>query len=268
MKHQMRSVSRKTMAIANVENESTRSRLTRRTWLKLTAGASAATLTGAFLQACAHIPQGGISKAMFQNPLFAGDYPDCSILRVGEDFYMTHTSYSYAPGLVVWHSRDLVNWTPISQVTNNSIGEIWAPDLIEHDGRYFIYFPLDGRLFVVHADNPQGPWSAPINLKLGGIDPGHVVGPDGKRYLYSAGGHAVELSADGLSTVGQSKKVYDGWVIPKDWKTEGTWLESPKLTKRGEYYYLTSAEGGTAGPATSHMAIVARSKSPLGPWEN
>jgi xylan 1,4-beta-xylosidase len=256
-----------------IEVETSIPGLTRRNWIKLTAGVSAATLTGSFFACRGQTPQSAgeksdTPKAMFQNPLFAGDYPDCSILRVGEDFYMTHTSYSYAPGLMIWHSRDLVNWTPISQVTNNSVGEIWAPDLIENDGHYFIYFPLEGRLFVVHTDNPRGPWSAPIDLNLGGIDPGHVVAPDGKRYLYSAGGHAIELSPDGLSTVGQSKKVYDGWVIPKDWKTEGTWLESPKLTRRGEYYYLTSAEGGTAGPPTSHMAIVARSKSPLGPWEN
>ncbi len=95
-----------------------------------------------------------------------------------------------------------------------------------------------------------------------------MAGPDGKRYLHFAGGKAVELSADGLATAGQPKKVYDGWAFPQEWKTEGVWLESPKLTRRGEYYYLICAEGGTAGPPTSHMAVVARSKSPLGPWEN
>src|ERR1039458_2657005 len=261
----------KNMTTGKVEGETTKPGLTRRTWLKLTAGVSAATLTSAFLQAWAQIPQGAAerdtSKAMFQNPLFAGDYPDCTILRVGEDFYMTHTSYSYAPGLVVWHSRDLVNWTPISQVVNETHGEIWAPDLVEQDGHYFIYFPMGG-IYVVHADHPSGPWSAPINLNVNDIDPGHVVGPDGKRYLYTAGGHAIELSADGLSTVGEKRKVYDGWAFPQDWKTEGVWLESPKLMKRGEYYYLICAEGGTAGPATSHMSVVARSKSPLGPREN
>jgi beta-xylosidase len=254
------------------EDGDTKPGLTRRAWLKLSAGASAATLTGASWQAWGQTPQGaaeGVSSSpVFQNPLFAGDYADPTILRVGEDFYMTHTSYSYAPGLVVWHARDLVNWTPVSQVLNETLGEVWAPELVEHDGRYFIYFPMGGRLFVVHAGHPRGPWSEPINLKVNDIDPGHVVGPDGKRYLYSAGGHAVELSADGLSTVGQPKKIYVGWAFPQEWKTEGVWLESPKLTKRGEYYYLISAEGGTAGPPTSHMAVVARSKSPLGPWEN
>ena len=71
-----------------------------------------------------------------------------------------------------------------------------------------------------------------------------------------------------MSTVGQQKKIYGGWAFPTEWKTEGVWLESPKLTKRGRYYHLICAEGGTSGPPTSHMAVVARSQSPLGPWEN
>ena len=205
---------------------------------------------------------------MFKNPLFAGDYADPTILRVGQDFYVTHTCYRYAPGLQVWHSRDLVNWTPISHALGHTYGEVWAPDLAEHEGRYFIYFPMDGHLFVVHAESPRGPWSEPVDLKIGDIDPCHVVGSDGTRYLYSAGGHVVALSADGLSTVGERKHVYSGWVFPQEWKTEGFWLESPKLAKRGDYYYLICAEGGTAGPPTSHMAVVARSTSALGPWEN
>lgn len=207
---------------------------------------------------------------MFQNALFPGDFADPSILRVGGDFYSTHTSYRYAPGLVVWHSRDLVNWTPISAALPQlrGEGEVWAPDFIEHQGRYFIYYPQNGRLFVVHASDPRGPWSAPVALGINSIDPGHVVGPDGTRYLYFGGGEVIQLSADGLSTVGEKRRAYEGWQVPKEWKTEGFWLESCKLTRRGGFYYLTSAEGGTAGPPTSHMAVVARSKSPLGPWEN
>lgn len=241
----------------------------RRALLQAAAGASAAALAGQFSGAFG-LPPKRTASATFQNPLFAGDYPDPTILRVGRDFYMTHTSYSYAPGLVVWHSRDLVNWTPISHALvdrQGTHGEVWSPDLAEHEGHYFIYFPMGG-IFVVHAEHPRGPWSAPIDLKVDDIDPAHVAGPDGKRYLYTAGGHVVELSADGLSTVGEKTKVYEGWVFPSDWKTEGFWLESPKLTKRGDYFYLICAEGGTAGPPTSHMAVVARSKSPLGPWEN
>lgn len=81
-------------------------------------------------------------------------------------------------------------------------------------------------------------------------------------YLHFAGGNAIQLGADGLSVVGEKKQVYEGWSFLNDRKTEGFWLESPKLTRRGDYFYLTS------GPPTSHMAVVARSKSPLGPWDN
>ena len=210
----------------------------------------------------------GKKSATFQNPLFAGEHADPTILRVGDDFYATHSSYHFAPGLVVWHSRDLVNWTPISGGLSRTYGQVYASDLAEHKGHYYIYYPQDGRLSVVHAADPHGPWSEPVDLRVGGIDPGHVVGPDGTRYLHFAWGNVVQLSPDGLSVVGEPKKVYEGWQYPKEWQTEGFWLEGPKLTRRGDFYYLTCAEGGTAGPPTSHMAVVARSKSPLGPWEN
>jgi xylan 1,4-beta-xylosidase len=247
--------------------------LTRRSLLKTTAGISAMLLFRGGRDAWADPLPGTVEpdsgKPMFQNPLFAGDFPDPSILRVGRDFYATHTSYSFAPGLVVWHSRDLVNWLPISHAIDSSPmrNEIWSPDLVEHGGRYFIYFPMGG-VFVVYADHPRGPWSKPIDLKVNNIDPAHIASPDGRRFLYTSGGNAIELASDGLSTIGESKKVYNGWTIPSDWKTEGTWLESPKLTRRGKYYYLVCAEGGTAGPPTSHMSVVARSTSPMGPWEN
>ena len=271
MKEAMKSTNGKILRTVKSNGGEVKPGLTRRHWLKLTAGASAATVSGHFLNAWGETPQvavqGGSPQAMFKNPLLAGNYADPSILRVGEDFYMTHNSFAYTPGLVVWHSRDLVNWNPISHAITETHGEAWAPDLVEHSGHYFIYFPMRG-IYVVHADHPRGPWSAPISLKIHDIDPGHVVGPDGKRYLYTGGGNVIELADDGLSTVGQSKKVYNGWDFPQEWKTEGKWLESPKLTKHGEYYYLICAEGGTSGPPTSHMAVVARSKSPLGPWEN
>jgi len=259
----------KKVSTLNIMNLNT-AKLSRRALLQLAAGVSASVMAGRLPAARKRASSGHALPAVFQNPLFAGDFADPTILRVGKDFYVTNTSYRYAPGLKVWHSRDLVNWVPISHALDHTYGagEVWAPELAECNGRYFIYFPLNGRLFVVYAENPRGPWSTPVDLKVGGIDPGHIVGPDGTRYLYFAGGNMITLGADGLSVVGESKHVYDGWVFPSDWKTEGMWLESPKLTRRGEYYYLTSAEGGTAGPPTSHMAVVARSASPLGPWVN
>ena len=107
-----------------------------------------------------------------------------------------------------------------------------------------------------------------MKLDVGGIDPGHVVAEDGNRYLYTNNGFVTPLTPDGLAAAGRPKKVYDGWQFPEEWETEGFWLESPKLFKRGDWYYLVTAEGGTAGPPTSHMVVVARSKSALGPWEN
>jgi beta-xylosidase len=114
----------------------------------------------------------------------------------------------------------------------------------------------------------EGPWSEPIDLKISNIDPGHVTDANGKRYLYFSNGGYVPLADDGLSVTGEFVHTYNGWPIPRDWTIELFALEGPKLTRHGDYYYLTVAEGGTAGPATSHMIISSRSKSPLGPWEN
>ena len=203
--------------------------------------------------------------------LLAGDYPDPSILREGDDFYMTHSSFYYYPGLLIWHSDDLANWQPVTRaLTHYDGGSVFAPDLVKCQGKYYIYYPAKGANYVVWADRIEGPWSEPVRLDVTGIDPGHVVGRDGKRYLFVDKGYVVPLSDDGLKVTGERKKVYDGWQWPKGWKTEGNdmYLESPKLFFRDGYYYMVSAEGGTAGPATSHMAVVARSKDISGPWEN
>jgi beta-xylosidase len=204
----------------------------------------------------------------YMNPIFAGDYPDPSILRDGDTYYMVHSSFEYYPGLLIWKSEDLINWTPVVNALHKYIGSVWAPDLVKHNNKYYIYFPANDNIYVVWAPSIEGPWSDPIDLKIHNIDPGHVADENGKRYLYSANGGYVPLSDDGLSVIGETKHVYDGWKIPKEWSIECFCMEGPKITKRGEYYYLTVAEGGTAGPATGHMIISARSKSPLGPWEN
>lgn len=144
----------------------------------------------------------------------------------------------------------------------------YAPDLIKYDGKFYIYYPAHGTNYVTWATDIRGPWSKPIDLKVGGIDPGHVVDSLGNRYLHLSGGTMVELSRDGLSAAGKRHKVYEGWQYPEDWEVECFCLESPKLTFHNGYFYMTSAEGGTAGPATSHMAVSARSRSAVGPWEN
>jgi beta-xylosidase len=207
-------------------------------------------------------------SAWFRNPILAGDYPDPSVVRVGEDYYMVHSSFEYAPGLLIWHSRDLVHWNPVCHALDDYIGSVWAPDIAHIDGRFFIYFPAAGSNWVVTAETIHGPWSKPARLDIDNIDPGHVIGPNGQRYLYVSRGDMAPLSQDGLTVTGSQRHVYDGWPIPDDWLVECFCLEGPKLFRRDDTYYLLSAQGGTAGPATSHMIVVARSESPEGPWRN
>ena len=210
-----------------------------------------------------------LDKDSYRNPVLGGDYPDPSVLKVGNDYYMTHSSFNYYPGLLIWHSADLIHWERVCHALNKNVGSVWAPDLIMYKDNFYIYFPAGGTNWVVTARSPEGPWTEPKDLKLKGfIDPGHVVGPDGNRYLYLSRGSIIQLAEDGLSTVGEPKQIYDGWKFPETWSTECFCLEAPKSTIRDGYYYLTVAEGGTAGPSTSHMVVSARSRSPLGPWEN
>lgn len=218
---------------------------------------------------CAQPTETGREKDFFMNPVLGGDYPDPSVVRVGTDYYMTHSSFNYYPGLLIWHSTDLIHWSRVCHALHQNVGSVWAPDLTMFKGIYYIYFPAGGTNWVVTSKSPEGPWTPPVDLKLRGfIDPGHVVAPDGSRYLYLSKGYIVRLSDDGLSTAGTPEYTYGGWEFPADWSTECFCLESPKATIRNGFYYLTVAEGGTAGPATSHMVVSARSKTPFGPWEN
>ena len=218
------------------------------------------------------------SMGTFTNPILAGDYADPSMVKVGEDFYLTHTSFRYAPGLMIWRSRDLVHWTPVTRALQQYDGDVWAPDIVYFKNRFYIYYPSLSKthgtvsIHVISADRIEGPWSQPVDLKIDKdkrlIDPGHVVGTDGKRYLHLSNGHVIELTEDGLAVAGSARKVYDGWPIPPDWRVEGFCLESPKLLHRDGWYHLFSAQGGTGGPSTSHMVVEARSRTPMGPWEN
>ena len=200
--------------------------------------------------------------------VLAGDYPDPSLVRVGRDFYMTHSPDRILPGLLIWHSTDLVSWQRIGYALRKPMGDVWAPDLVFYKDKYYIYFPAARTNWVVTADHPEGPWSEPVDLKLVGGDPGHIVTPDGKRYLYVDGGRAARLGPDGLSVIGVPKVYYEGWKYSEDWVVEGFYPESPKIAFIKGYYYLTTAQGGTSGPSTGHMVVSARSKHPLGAWKN
>jgi xylan 1,4-beta-xylosidase len=203
----------------------------------------------------------------YLNPVIAGDHPDAGAIRVGEDYYLVHTTDNYTPGLLIWHSRDLVHWKVAGAALDAYYGAVWAPFLCEYHGLFYIYYPCDGQISVVHAPHPLGPWSKPVSLGLHGIDPTHGATPEGRRVLYMAGGWMAELASDGLSAKGEPRRVLEPWPIPENWQVECECLEAPKLLFRDGYYYLNVAEGGTSGPPTSHMVLSARSRNIDGPWE-
>lgn len=214
----------------------------------------------------------------FTNPILPGDRPDPAVLKVGDEYWLTYSSFEAAPGLLLYRSTDLVTWSFECSALPEPIGSTFAVDIAEHEGHFYIYIPFiptpwstltDASIFVIHAPSMSGPWSKPIDLGIrGAIDPGHIVGEDGRRYLFVNGIRRIALAPDGLSTVGELADVYDGWRYPDDWVTEAYALEGPKLFRKDGWFYLVSAVGGTAGPPTGHMVIVARSHSVHGPWEN
>ncbi len=213
-----------------------------------------------------------LGDGRFLNPVLAGDHPDPAVLKDGADYYMTFSSFDSYPGLTIWHSRDLVNWQPRKAALTRNIGSVWAVSLAKHGERYFLYIPTKSSpnsIWVIWADSIDGPWSDPIDLKMPNhIDPCHAVGEDGSRWLFLSGGDRIRLADDGLSIIGKVEHVYDPWHYPPEWDVESFSPEGPKIHRHGEWFYMVTAVGGTAGPPTGHMVIVARSKSIHGPWEN
>ncbi len=219
-----------------------------------------------------------LGNGFYQNPILVGTQGDVSICRKGEDFYMTHTNAG-TNKLLIWHSRDLVNWQPLDYALTVPVGRVWAIDLdyYEPEDMFYLFLPViledtgDGLRFTnmsMKAKDPAGPWEGPFDLGFGRIDPGHVADDEGNRYVYVDKGYYHKLAADGKTADPEAIFTYEGWPIPEDWVVECECLESPKFFRRGEYYYMISAQGGTGGPSTAHMAVIARSLSPTGPWEN
>ncbi len=195
-----------------------------------------------------------LGDGTFLNPLVSGDHPDPSIMRDGANYYLTFSSFDAYPGLPVWRSTDLVNWQPIGPTLRKPVGSVWAPELVHHEGRFYNYFhartPEYRSLYVITAERIEGPWSDPVDLKLHAhIDPGHVVGEDGKRYLFLSNGDRVRLSDDGLATDGAVEHVYDPWRYPVEWVVETFAPEGPKVLRHGAWFYLILAVGRHGGSA-------------------
>ncbi|MBP1202953.1 alpha-N-arabinofuranosidase [Duganella sp. 1411] len=224
----------------------------------------------------------------FVNPVLSGYFPDPSITRVGDDYYVVNSSFTNFPGLPIMHSRDLVTWTQIGNALDRpeqvdftgvrgSQG-IYAPDISFHDGRYYIITtcsscPGGMGNFIITAENPAGPWSKPVTVKgLNGIDPSlfwdgdkvYVVHNDAPEGTPRYDGHRAiwitELDPATLQRVGTRQVLIDGGVEPA---RNPIWIEGPHLLKKDGYYYLMCAEGGTGD---NHSEVILRSKDVMGPY--
>lgn len=210
-----------------------------------------------------------------RNPIRTGFYPDPSILRVGEDYYMVNSSFIFFPCIPVSHSRDLIHWEIIGYaITNPEWAKLdgleggrgyWAPDISYYKGRYYIcatYRLNDtGRVYrkqmVVSSDKPEGPYSKPVFLNEDGIDPSIFTDDDGRRYmLLNRGARIFEISENADRQIGEARLLFYG-----DYKRAP---EGPHLLKKDGYYYLFEAEGGTG---LGHRITVSRSKELFGEYE-
>lgn len=220
----------------------------------------------------------------YLNPIVAGYYPDPSVTRVGNDYYLVNSSFAHYPGLPIFHSTDLVNWTQIGNAidrpgqldfSGRAISEaVFAPDISYHDGTFYIVntcVQCRGN-FVITAKNPAGPWSDPIWLPFEGIDPS-IYWEGDRAYIVNNRAPAEPPRYDGHRAiwvqeydwragkmVGESTQLINGGV---DLSKKPVWIEGPHIFKKDGWYYLTAAEGGTS---VNHSQVVFRSKALRGPF--
>lgn len=224
----------------------------------------------------------------FKNPIFPGFYPDPGIIRVGEDFYLVHSTFSYFPGVPIFHSKDLVHWQQLGHVLDRpeqldlmGLGVsrgIFAPTINHHEGTFYMVTTLidNGGNFVVTATNPAGPWSDPVWLpEVNGIDPSLFFDDNDKAYIiYNSDapdneplyeGHRTirmyEFDAENLKTVGDEYLLVNAGV---DIREQPVWIEGPHIYKKDGYYYLMAAEGGTS---VNHREVIFRSRQVTGGYE-
>ena len=130
------------------------------------------TLPGLFSLLLIFLSNSYLSAQEYPKLILPGDYPDPSIMRDGDDYYMTHSPFTYKPGLLIWHSKDLLNWEPIVRALPDFEGSAWATDLLKYKDTYYVYYPSAGTNWVIWAKDIKGPWSTPVDLKVSGNDPG------------------------------------------------------------------------------------------------
>ncbi len=214
------------------------------------------------------------------NPLIFADYSDPDVIQVGDDFFMTASSFNAVPALPILHSKDLVNWELVSYAVREFPEEfydipqhgngVFAPCLRYHDGWFYIYWgDPDQGVFRVKTKDPFGEWEAPIRVlrSQGVIDPSPLWDDDGKIYLVHAFAASrsnvnnllqiIELNEDGSGRQGRRQIIFDG-------SENHPVIEGPKFLKRNGYYYILAPAGGVA----TGWQTVLRSKNIWGPYED
>jgi beta-xylosidase len=212
----------------------------------------------------------------YRNPIIPGFFPDPSICRFGDDFLLVNSSFTCFPGVPLFRSPDLVNWTQVGNVLDRpsqldlsqTVGwpglGVYAPTIRCHDGRLWMVVTVTrasftDRLttFFVTADDPAGPWSDPVVLDVPEIDPDLAWDDDGRCFVHTAGIHRSEIDDTTGQVLAGPERTWSGigFVGP----------EGPHLHRRGPWWYLLIAEGGTE---RGHVVSIARSSSPTGPWES
>jgi xylan 1,4-beta-xylosidase len=228
-------------------------------------------------------------NAQVKNPILPGFYPDPSICRVDTDYYLVNSSFSFFPGIPIFHSTDLAHWKQIGHVLDRpsqlkltdhwmSAG-IYAPSISFNEGTFYLITTLmgsDGGNFYVTAENPAGPWSDPNWLReIEGIDPDFFFDDDGKVYIVNNGpvadgkplynGHrSLWLQEFNLNTkkpVGKRVEIVNGGT---DISKKPIWIEGPHIFNKNGYYYLLCAEGGTG---VDHSQVIFRSREIWEPYE-
>jgi alpha-N-arabinofuranosidase len=222
----------------------------------------------------------------YGNPILQGFYPDPSIVRVGQDYYLVNSTFVWFPGMPIFHSRDLVHWTQIGNAIDrrtqlkfdklNMWQGLYAPDISWRDGTFYIVNTCVGcgGNFVITAKRPEGPWSDPVFLPdVAGIDASLFFDNDGSAWLVHNGpppekpryeGHTAiwlqQFDPKALRTFGKPEVLVDAGTHPE---RNPIWIEGPHIFKKDGHYYLIAAEGGTA---EQHSEVVFRSDNVIGPY--
>lgn len=221
-----------------------------------------------------------LGNGKYKNPVLDADYSDPDVCRVGDDYYMTSSSFACVPALQILHSKDMVNWRIIGTAIERLLPEerfsqmqhgngVWAPSIRYHQGEFYIYYgDPDTGIYMVKSKNPAGKWDNPVLVKAakGIIDTCPLWDEDGNAYIVHgyAGSRAglksilglIRMTSDGTQAIGESRIIFDGHIGNET-------IEGPKFYKRDGWYYIFAPAGGVP----TGWQTVLRSKNIWGPYE-